>query len=397
MSYPAYIALDRSLEGLILFRGLLDQKAVAAARRMLVASDAERIAAYAELARLIWSQGGNLTDLIERAVLLDDNFFVREAAAGRAPCAALYAQADRELDILATLAALPSRPFYEELGDGAPALDWIFEKRDFKTLFRQRLAQIQETGYGIFAAYHMFWLDDEGNLVPVAHPDPQRLDALCGYAAERERILNNALALLAGIPASNMLLYGDAGTGKSSTIKAIANELCGKGLRLVQLRQDQLQLIPALLDFLSDNPLKFMLFIDDLSFGENDANFTALKAVLEGSISSRPGNVIICATSNRRHLVRESFSGRAGDELHLNDTLEETTSLAARFGLIVNFSRPERELYLEIARRYTEAYGLKIPQETLEKEAEAFAIRTGGRTPRTARQFVEHKAAENIL
>ena len=158
----------------------------------------------------------------------------------------------------------------------------------------------------------------------------------------------------------------------------------------MELRKEQLHDIPALLDKLSGNPLKFILYIDDLSFSKDDDNFRALKAVLEGSIASRRQNVVVYATSNRRHLVQESFSDREGDEIHLSDTLEEQSSLADRFGLSITFSRPDKEEFLEIVTALAKSSGLEIPLGELATGAQAFALRRGGRSPRVARQYVEH-------
>jgi predicted AAA+ superfamily ATPase len=234
----------------------------------------------------------------------------------------------------------------------------------------------------------------EGRLVPVLYPDTVRLCDLIGYRRQRELVLENTRALLRGAPAANVLLYGDSGTGKSSTVKAVLNELAPEGLRLIELRKEQLHDIPALLDQLSGNPLKFILYIDDLSFTKDDDNFRALKAVLEGSIASRRQNVAVYATSNRRHLVQETFSDREGDEIHLTDTLEEQSSLADRFGLSITFSRPDKEEFLEIVTALAHKNGLSVSLEELAVGAQAFALRRGGRSPRVARQYVEHLVAQ---
>ena len=186
-----------------------------------------------------------------------------------------------------------------------------------------------------------------------------------------------------------MLLYGDAGTGKSSTIKAIANEYKDRGLRLIEVKKKELYQIPLILEQLANLPLKFILFIDDLSFSGNDDNFAALKAVLEGSVSGRSENTIVAATSNRRHLVKELMSDRLGDDIHENDTRQELLSLSARFGLIVTFQKPDKDRYLYIVSALAEEYGVVADRDDLFTKAEMFALRAGGRTPRTARQFIE--------
>ena len=209
------------------------------------------------------------------------------------------------------------------------------------------------------------------------------------YQRERNIILGNTSALLAGKPAANILLTGDAGTGKSSTVKAVVNELWCDGLRLIEIRKDQLRVIPKILDELSDNPLKFVLFIDDLSFPKDDDDFGALKAVLEGSVTAKSPNMVIYATSNRRHIIKETFSDREGDDIHRNDTIQELISLSDRFGIHVSFSKPSRETYLRIVRHLAVENDLEIPEKDLDALAERFALERGGRSARLARQFVD--------
>ena len=169
-------------------------------------------------------------------------------------------------------------------------------------------------------------------------------------------------------------MTGDAGTGKSSTVKAVANALWSEGLRIVEVRKDQLRAIPKILDELSGNPLKFVLFIDDLSFLKDDDNFNALKAVLEGSVTAKSTNVVIYATSNRRHLIKESFSDREGDEVHRNDTLQEFVSLSERFGIHVSFSKPDKKTFLHIVHHLAKESGIDMEKEELELLAERFGL-----------------------
>ena len=236
----------------------------------------------------------------------------------------------------------------------------------------------------------MFGMDENG-LFPIQHPDGQLLSQLTGYERERSLLLKNTLAFLQGMKANNALLYGDAGTGKSSTIKAIVNEYHPDGLRLVEIKKSQIALLPSLIESLADNPLKFILFIDDLSFQTGDDEFVALKNILEGGSVASNHNVVVYATSNRRHLVKENFADRNGSEIHRNDAIQETASLAARFGLTITFSKPAKDLYLEIVRSYAKQYGLRLDEDELLIKAEGFALRNNGRSPRTARQFVEHE------
>ena len=265
---------------------------------------------------------------------------------------------------------------------------WETAQLDLPAAYAQRMSEVGRKGYGMFAKHHVFTVEN-GQLVPVKYPDPQKLSELPGYEKEREKVIANTRALLAGSPANNVLLYGDAGTGKSSTVKAIANEYAADGLRLVEVKKNQLYQIPDLMDQLAANPLKFILFIDDLSFSSNDDNFAALKAILEGSVGGRARNIAVYATSNRRHLIKETLTDRTGDDIHEADTRQELMSLSARFGLTVTFQRPEKARFAAILEELAKQHHIQMPMEELLVKAEAFAIRAGGRSPRVAKQFIE--------
>ena len=204
--------------------------------------------------------------------------------------------------------------------------------------------------------------------------------------------MDNTLALLQGKPAANILLSGDAGTGKSSTVKAVVNELADQGLRILEVRKEQLRQIPGVLDELSGNPLKFILFIDDLSFRKDDDDFSAMKAILEGSVSAKSRNVVIYATSNRRHLIRESFSER--DDIHRNDTMQQISSLSERFGIQITFQKPGKQTYQSIVRELADRAGLRYDPQELQIRAEQFALGRGGRSARAGKQFVDGLIAE---
>lgn len=347
------------------------------------------VEAYSRFAEILLEQTEDLSEYIRRAVLRDENFYVKKIAAGEEPGKELNETVKRELAVLSEIASLSSKALSEKImPSGLP--QWRNSRLKLTEEFSGKLANISSTGYGMYAE-HTFFRVEDGNILPVTHPDYQPLSMLFGYSRERELIVRNTEALVEGRGASNMLLYGDMGTGKSSTIKAVAAEYSDRGLRIVEIKKNQLYQIPDIMEELASNPLRFILFIDDLSFSGNDDNFSALKATLEGSISGCGDNTVIYATSNRRHLVKENFSDRDGDELHVNDTLQETMSLAARFGLTITFQKPGKDDYLDIVRALAEEYGIAgdYTEEELFRRAEAFAIRKNGRSPRTARQFVE--------
>lgn len=384
--------LSNHLESLVIFRAVLDDAVVARLRTALGALEAgERtVGALADFESALFAHTCDWTQYLLETVLEDENLCVRR----RSPLPAqpaLRACLARELDFLTELGALTLSRLLamanaEEAGQFLTP--WEVSDADFAAAYEARAAQAGQRGYGMFAKYHVFTVSD-GALVPVRCPDGQTLAELPGYEREREKVISNTRALLAGTGAANVLLYGDAGTGKSSTVKAIANAFAPEGLRLVEVKKHQLYQIPALMDELSRNPLKFILFIDDLSFTAGDDNFAALKAILEGSVSGSPRNIAVYATSNRRHLVKEAFTDRDGDELYAADTRQEMMSLAARFGLTVTFLRPEKQRFREILLALAPQYGVDCPEEQLVERAEAFALRAGGRSPRVARQFLQ--------
>ena len=242
------------------------------------------------------------------------------------------------------------------------------------------------------------------SLRPVQNPDPVRLDDLYGYEYQRSTVIANTLRFLEGKYANNLLLYGDRGTGKSATVKAISNEYADRGLKLLEINKSDLGHLSELLDLLAGRFLKFIIFIDDLSFETTDDSFRSLKALLEGGIECRPANVVVYATSNRRHLVKERLADRpsteaaASGDMRVFDTMQEQFSLADRFGLTVIYSSPGQEDYLRIAEYIAEKRGLLSP-ETPEEERGRFRENAlkwerwfNGRSPRTAVQYVDWAA-----
>lgn len=387
-------ALALRLRGLVVFRGLLRQPLIARLLALLEAgADGEPpralVDAWGSFAATLFAETTNWTDALLELVLEDENCYLTQHCTPAGAPEPLRQCLDEELRFLGMLSQYTGADLRERLGPQGDFLPgWQTRPADLAAAYAQRLSDLGRTGYGIFARYRAFTVE-EGHLIPVQHPDRQRLAELPGYERERRQILANTRALLAGQPAANVLLYGDAGTGKSSTVKAIAHEYAPEGLRLVEVKKNQLYQIPELMDSLAANPLKFILFIDDLSFTANDDNFAALKAILEGSVGGRARNLAVYATSNRRHLIKETMSDREGDDIHHADTMQELMSLSARFGLTVTFARPDKARYLEIVRQLAAQNGLALPSDELERRAEAFALRCGGRSPRAARQFVE--------
>ena len=384
--------MDQRLRSLVIFRELLMDPVIAGFEAVLAMADEDDGDAFAtvcaEFESSLFESTESWTDYLCNAVLQSENVCVRRKAHGElSPVLADSLQ--RELALLNELAGLTLEEILAGM-ENAPDFfaAWTTHPCDLPGEYARRMNEVSVKGYGMFARYHVFVVED-GQLVPVKHPDPQRLSELPGYEKEREKVIANTEALLEGRPANNVLLYGDAGTGKSSAIKAIANEYAPRGLRLVEVKKNQLFQIPDLMDQLASNPLKFILFIDDLSFTTNDDNFAALKAILEGSVGGRAGNIAVYATSNRRHLIKETLEDRSGSDIHESDTRQELMSLAARFGLTVTFGQPDKSRFVQIVSDLAAQYGVGEDPATLIVKAEAFAIRAGGRSPRVAKQFIE--------
>ena len=237
-------------------------------------------------------------------------------------------------------------------------------------------------------ARHKAFVWEDGTLIPVPHPDCPTSEQLMGYEHHRNQVVQNTRALLAGKYVNNVLLYGESGTGKSATVKHLLTLPGMEQLRLIEADKENLSGLPALIRSLEGQPLKFIIFIDDLTFDRDDPTYSVLKTILEGGVERRPQNVAIYATSNRRHLVRQTISERAGDEMDRNETIREKTSLADRFGLRILYQGLSRGEFLDLVDLFAAQHGCTLPQEQLHQQAIAWERHHGSTTPRTALQFV---------
>lgn len=382
--------IERALCRFSVFRGLFGTPVF---QKFFAYAEAEKgseskLNAYGDLVSEIYEGGGSLAACVRRALFEDENVYVRAIAKGGDGAPSIRDAAVHELEILSAFASLSPADFANDMeeSDFLPAFE--AEKVDLAAEYAERVRSIGRYGYGIFASYGMFSVDGDGHIKPIESADDTSIADFIGYGEERRRVMDNTRAFLEGRPAANVLLYGDAGTGKSSTVKAIANHLFDEGLRLIELRKNQLLLLPKVMGEIGRNPLKFIIFIDDLSFNNNDDQFSMLKATLEGSASAKAPNAVIYATSNRRHIIKESFSDREGSDVHRNDTVQETLSLSERFGLTVLFAKPEKKLYLEIVSELAARNGIDRDSAELARAAEEFALRRGYRSARCAEQFI---------
>lgn len=263
--------------------------------------------------------------------------------------------------------------------------------------FKQCLTRFyQEFGVGKLGLHKAFRVEhpegEGARIEPISNIAHVHLDDLVGYEIAKKKLIDNTKAFVEGRKANNCLLYGDAGTGKSSSIKAILNMYYGQGLRMIEIYKHQFRDLNDVIAQIKNRNYKFIIYMDDLSFEEFETEYKYLKAVIEGGLEKKPENVLIYATSNRRHLIRETFRDKADrdDELHTNDTVQEKLSLVARFGVTIYYGSPDKKEFQEIVRTLARANGIDMPEETLLLEANRWELNHGGLSGRTAQQFIDY-------
>lgn len=310
-----------------------------------------------------------------------------------------------DITLLYSLLTLPTSEFL-----GVPLLDnyeptcnvydktedflipWIEAAQTPKDYAEALLTFYARYGYGELASYIVFHWDDTMNkLRGVEYFERTQMRDLIGYQRQKELLIQNTRAFVQGKPANHVLLVGARGTGKSSAVKALVSEYEESGLRLVQITKEQLRKLPEIMNTLRNYAgRKFILFLDDISFEDSDAEFKAVKSAIEGGVSSCPPNVRLYATSNRRHLVRETWRDREQDELYRDDSINETISLSDRFGLVVHFHTPNQDEYLAIIDHMLTQKGIHLSSEELRIAGLRWEMTHSGRSGRTAQQFVAY-------
>lgn len=343
----------------------------------------------------------SLKAYISKLILTDDNIFSRSACAGSTDALGsnIIAAVKNDLMKLEAISSITISDIAEgfnfdnvdeilktipewEIGTAQSPLTNNWDKH-----IDDLIEYHSKNGYGKFAK-HIAFTWRSGELCPVTSIDPIRLSDLKNYEEQRQKAVDNTESFIYGHPANNVLLYGDRGTGKSSTVHALLNEYHSSGLRMIEIPKSTVSELTLIREAIADSPLKFIIYIDDLSFDNNDSSFSELKAALEGSLSGKQANTLIYATSNRRHLIKESFSDRQ-NEMNLNDIMQEQLSLSDRFGLSITFMNPDKKNYLEIIEKICDDRKLAVDKEHLFNQAEKWAMRRGGRSPRCAKQFID--------
>lgn len=273
------------------------------------------------------------------------------------------------------------------------ALGESADVESFKQILTQFYREFGVGKLGLHKAFRVEHPEGEGaQIVPITNIAHVHLNDLVGYALAKKKLIDNTEAFVEGRRANNCLLYGDAGTGKSSSIKAILNQYYHKGLRIIEFYKHQFQDLNDVITQIKNRNYKFIIYMDDLSFEEFEIEYKYLKAVIEGGLEKKPDNVLIYATSNRRHLIRETFRDKADrdEELHTNDTVQEKLSLVARFGVTIYFGSPDKKEFQQIVRELARQNKIELPEEELLLQANRWELTHGGRSGRTAQQFIDY-------
>jgi uncharacterized protein len=416
--------MQRAIAGLFLYQEILDDEIGATLIDLLQAiANGDRsqgnalscLTAYGRFFKALASQNCSWEEFLIDRLLSAENPFSLQAQKTTfdrlSPAICRAAQQDlQELYTLYTRGKYIPQ-WVEQLGSlNGKSISWIenspiesksaivkaLQTREWGELVGDLAAYYQQSGVGIFGKYRALrWKD---RLIGIPHPDRVQINALVGYENQKSTLIKNTNSLLAGKPALNILLYGGKGTGKSSLIKGLLDRYPDSQLRLIEVSKSDLIDLPQILDLLIDLPQKFIIFVDDLSFEADDEAFKSLKVVLEGGVTAKPSNVVVYATSNRRHLVREYFADRPrpqdADDIHHWDTVQEKLSFSDRFGLTLTFEPADQPKYLEIVHHLAATAKLSINSEDLEAQALQWATRHNGRSGRTARQFIDYLLGE---
>jgi len=351
--------------------------------------DKKALVRWAELVFLLQAAGAEtLRDWLWNALRYTENPWGRLLGDGGYD-PTLEAAARRDVETLSQLCTLDGAALLSALELDKQAVNGLplWTAKD-PLSFRELCDWYKVHGCGPFAQYRAF-LWDGGELLGVRDPDAPTQEDLVGYRRQREQVEENTRLLLSGSRVNNVLLFGESGTGKSATVKSLLSLPWAGDLRLIEIEKNSVAELPRLIRTLAGRRQKFILFIDDLAFDQDDMNYSVLKTILEGGLEKRPDNVAIYATSNRRNLVRQTFSDRAGDEVDRDETIQEKTALADRFGLRVVYQGFTKKEYLELVTLLAQRKGVELPPEDLEAQAVRWDARHPGRSPRTARQFID--------
>ena len=280
----------------------------------------------------------------------------------------------------------------DRICDLSRALTQVASVEEFKETVTLFYKEFGVGKLGLHKAFRVEHSENGAEIVPIRKIAHVHLDDLVGYEIAKKKLIDNTEAFVKGKKANNCLLFGDAGTGKSSSIKAILNQYYDQGLRMIEVYKHQFQDLNDIIAQIKDRNYKFIIYMDDLSFEEFEIEYKYLKAVIEGGLEKKPENILIYATSNRRHLIRETFKDKAerDEDIHRNDTVQEKLSLVARFGVTIYYGKPEKKEFQQIVRVLAERNNISMPEDKLLLEANKWELSHGGLSGRTAQQFIDY-------
>ncbi|WP_204105799.1 MULTISPECIES: ATP-binding protein [Spirulina sp. CCY15215] len=419
MSNPSINFLQQQAASLLLYQNVLDNNVgrafVSLLSTLKEGNSIHCLQAYGRWFKTLAETGKNWQDYLIQQILWDDNPFsrqVQQISLDALP-PALIAAVQYDLQALNFLYCCSEEQLskwvratckMQELPvvwhiEGTRS-HFLHQYNNWSEVLPQLAEHYCQNGTGIFSRYRALrW--QKGQLKGISHPDPIQLTEIVGYEMQKATLIKNTEFLLAGYPALHVLLYGSRGSGKSSLVKGLLGKFGDRGLRLIEVSKSELYDLSAILEQLRNISQKFIIFVDDLSFEEDDEAFKSLKVVLEGSVTAKANNVLVYATSNRRHLIREFFEDRPrprdSDEVHSWDTMQEKLSFSDRFGLTLTFEPANQDTYLEIIHHLALEANIKLETEDLEFRAKQWATRHNGRSGRTARQFIDFLKAELSL
>lgn len=418
-----YHLIHQEIASLLLYQSIFDDEIGQAFLEVLdliyvrdqQSIDIKCLKAYSQWFKQLAFQEISWQDYLISKILVDDNPFSQQVQSYKLEDLPkpLIEATERDLSILNTLYNLPLEaisqwvkeaanvsfsPFIGELENKDHT--FLHQEDNWENCLQELANYYRQNGTGIFATYKALkWHNNQ--LMGINEADPITLTEIVGYESQKETLIKNTEILLHGYNALNVLLYGSRGSGKSSLVKGLLNEYHSQGLRLVEVNKSQLSSLPTIVDQLRNISQKFIIFVDDLSFEEDNDAFKSLKVVLEGNVTAKAKNVVVYATSNRRHLIREYFDDRPrpkdADEVHHWDTVQEKLSFSDRFGLTLTFQPANQDTYLNIVHHLASQINLDIDKDELEFKAKQWATQHNGRSGRTARQFIDFLQGDLIL
>lgn len=352
---------------------------------------------YSLCSMLMFKGYDSITDYITHKILEDENIFSVKREKGLSIDEKVKKAVFHDLSLLKKIFEIPLKGMASGAGDfnnfinysSRETLTELFKNNRVDEIYDFIYTNYELNGCGKFRNNYAFSLNNNGDLIPVENFYPVNMESIYGYERQKSKIIDNTNKFIEGKFALNGLLVGDSGTGKSTTVKALIPMFKDKKLRLIEIDKENLHFISKIIDILKNRGMYFIIFIDDLSFESNENSYKYLKSAVEGSIYEQPSNILFYVTSNRKHLIKESMVDRQ-NEVHMRDAINEQTSLADRFGLTILYSEPNQNEFFEIVLGLSEKYNIKYEsKEQLLADAKKFAMQNGGRTGRTAVQFVK--------